>query len=53
MVIFVFYFSLDRFVIALIWSVYMFVSWNPDEIDVRYQKIMLDIKKEGIYRKYH
>lgn len=37
--------TLDRAVLAAIWSIYMFVAWCPDDKDMAYQRSQLSIKK--------
>lgn len=37
--------SLDRLVLAVIWSTYMYLSWNINKADLEYQKYQLNRKK--------
>ncbi|KAG5682786.1 hypothetical protein PVAND_012117 [Polypedilum vanderplanki] len=37
--------SLDRFILATLLSLYMFVAWSPDLKDYEYQKQQLELKK--------
>lgn len=39
------YMTLDRFVLATLWTLYMFLAWNPDYRDYEYQKVQLARKK--------
>lgn len=43
--IFVQYFSLDRLILATLWTVYMYVAWNTDDQDVIYHRSQLFKKK--------
>lgn len=37
--------TLDRFILATLWTLYMFLAWNPDYRDYEYQKVQLTRKK--------
>ncbi|KXJ74099.1 nurim homolog [Aedes albopictus] len=37
--------SLDRLLLAIIWSTYMYLSWNTNKTDLEYQKYQLGRKK--------
>ncbi|XP_065075880.1 nurim homolog [Ochlerotatus camptorhynchus] len=37
--------SLDRLLLAIIWSTYMYLSWNTNKTDLEYQKYQLSRKK--------
>uniref|UniRef100_A0A336KTU6 Nuclear envelope membrane protein n=1 Tax=Culicoides sonorensis TaxID=179676 RepID=A0A336KTU6_CULSO len=37
--------TFDRFILASLWTLYMFLAWNPDSKDYEYQKIQLTRKK--------
>ena len=37
--------SLDRLLLAIIWTVYMYLSWNTNKTDLEYQKYQLSKKK--------
>lgn len=39
------HFSLDRLILALLLTAYMFVAWSPDRKDYEYQKNQLELKK--------
>lgn len=38
-------FSLDRFILASLLTLYMFVAWNPDRTDYQYQRQQFELKK--------
>lgn len=42
--------SVDRLLLAVLWSVYMFVAWNTDEDDVQYHRCQLARKREELRR---
>jgi hypothetical protein len=37
--------SLDRFILSLMLTAYMFVAWSPDRKDYEYQRNQLELKK--------
>lgn len=37
--------SLDRLLLAIIWTIYMYLSWNTNTADLEYQKYQLSRKK--------
>jgi len=37
--------SLDRLILAALWTTYMFVAWNPDYVDLEYQRLQLVQKR--------
>lgn len=42
--------SLDRLLLALLWTIYMKVSWRTDDQDVAYHKEQLQLKKLELSR---
>lgn len=44
-IIIIIIYSLDRLLLAILWTIYMKVSWNTDEQDVAYHKEQLQRKK--------
>jgi hypothetical protein len=36
---------LDRFILSLLLTLYMFVAWSPDRADYQYQRQQLELKK--------
>lgn len=38
-------FSLDRFILSLLLTAYMFVAWSPDRTDYDYQRQQFELKK--------
>ena len=40
--------TLDRAVLAILWTVYMYVAWGTDRHDVTYHRAQLSRKKEQI-----
>lgn len=43
-------YSLDRFLLATLWTIYMKVSWRTDDQDVAYHKEQLQRKKVELSR---
>lgn len=41
-------FSIDRFLLAVIWTTYMKIAWGPDQFDVAYQRSQLHRKANEI-----
>lgn len=39
------YISLDRLIMAVLLTIYMFVAWSPDRKDYHYQQQQLELKK--------
>lgn len=37
--------SLDRLILASLWTLYMFIAWNPDYSDLEYQRMQLVQKR--------
>lgn len=37
--------SLDRFILSLLLTLYMFVAWSPDRTDYDYQRQQFELKK--------
>lgn len=37
--------SLDRFILSLLLTIYMFVAWSPDRADYVYQRKQFELKK--------
>jgi len=44
--------SLDRLLLAVLWTVYMYVAWNTDQKDINYQKNQLERKKRELSYSY-
>lgn len=42
--------SLDRLLLATLWTLYMFIAWKTDAHDVAYQKIQLQRKKAELLK---
>lgn len=45
--------SLDRFLLAVMWTLYMYVAWNTEPRDVQYQKNQLMKKKYELKNKMY
>lgn len=46
--------SLDRLVLAVLWTTFMYVAWNTDKTDVQYQRYQFERKKHELrYSKTH
>lgn len=37
--------SLDRLILSLLLTLYMYVAWSPDRIDYQYQRQQFQLKK--------
>nr|ACO14752.1 Nurim homolog [Caligus clemensi] len=42
--------SLDRGILAVIWSTYMYLAWRPDKRDLEYQLAVWELKKKDLSR---